>query len=386
MSEVKQFGPFELLHKIGAGGMAETFLSRVQGAEPGAEFVLKRILPEISGDPESEQAFVEEAELAASLKHPNIVSSLPAGSVEGRTYIPMEFIFGDDLRNVVQKSMARRKIPPDRFFIGVVAQAARGLAHAHEQKDEHGEPLELVHRDVSPPNIMIGFDGIVRMVDFGIARLRPGASSVRTGQLKGKFAYMSPEQALGINVDNRSDIFCLGIVLYELLTRKRLFRDDTALKTVRNVSRAQVQPPTEIRPTVHRDIEPIVLKALSRTATDRYQTADEFADALEGFLEKHGGPVTQEEIASIMKETCGDTIDVIKQVLGEDYAGPRPVDSLDIPELTPDPVPSDGDEQQDLAANDERKEPSKVIPIAITAIVGVAFVVALVFVIMSMSR
>lgn len=332
MIQMEQFGPFDLLHRLGAGGMAETFLTRVRGAEKGQEFVLKRILPEISGDPESERALIEEAKLAASLHHPNIVSSLPAGNVEGRTYIPMEFIFGDDLRNVVQKAMVKRKIPSDRFFLAVIAQAARGLGHAHAATDDTGASLELVHRDVSPPNIMLGFDGIVRVVDFGIARLRPGASTVRTGQLKGKFAYMSPEQALGIGVDKRSDIFCLGIVLYELLTRKRLFRDDTPLKTVRNVSKAQITPPTQVRPTLDQAIEPIVMKALARATDDRYASAEEFADAIDEYLANHGGPVETTEIAAVMRNTCGDSFDTMRQLIGEDYEGPLPVEDLKIPE------------------------------------------------------
>lgn len=332
MIQMEQFGPFDLLLRIGAGGMAETFLTRVRGAEKGQEFVLKRILPEISGEPESERAFIEEAKLAASLHHPNIVSSLPAGNIEGRAYIPMEFIFGDDLRNVVQKAMVKRKIPSDRFFLAVISQAARGLGHAHAATDDTGAPLELVHRDVSPPNIMLGFDGVVRVVDFGIARLRPGASTVRTGQLKGKFAYMSPEQALGIGVDKRSDIFCLGIVLYELLTRKRLFRDETPLKTVRNVSKAQITPPTQIRPTLDPAIEPIVMKALARSSDDRYACAEDFADAIDNYLENHGGPVDVAEIGAVMRSTCGDSFDSMRQLIGEDYEGPLPVEALNIPE------------------------------------------------------
>ncbi|MFN7147789.1 MAG: serine/threonine-protein kinase, partial [Myxococcota bacterium] len=222
-----QFGRYQLLERIAAGGMAEVFLARSFGVE-GFEkrLVIKRILPELAQNPRFVQMFVHEAKLSVSLAHPNIVQVFDLGKVGDDPYMAMEYIQGRDLTQVLRVLRRNGERLPIPIAVTIAAAVARGLAYAHARAAPDGRPLHIVHRDVSPHNIMVSYEGDVKLVDFGIARLvgeREGADAKRPGG--GKFAYMSPEQAAGKPLDHRSDIFSLGVVLFEMLAGRRLFAD-----------------------------------------------------------------------------------------------------------------------------------------------------------------
>ncbi|MBU6161480.1 MAG: protein kinase [Myxococcales bacterium] len=322
MSTPETFGPYTLLQELAQGGMAVTWLGRVSSDEAGRELVIKRILPEVAGDAEVRAFFEEEARTAMLLDHENLVRTWDYGQDHGEHYIAMEYIWGQDLRRIVERGQAVGQFIPQRLVVDIVARAARGLYVAHNAVDERGRPVGLVHRDVSPPNIMVGFDGKVKVVDFGIAKAESHYMKVRPGQLKGKFSYMSPEQVQGLEIDHRSDIFALGIVLYELTTRKRLFRADSDMATIRLVSEARFDAPHRVRADYPPRLEEIVMKALAREPRDRYQSAWDFAQALENFLKETRSEPTPAQLASYMKEIFADQIEDIEALIAPGYAGP----------------------------------------------------------------
>lgn len=277
------FGQFELICPLAAGGMAVTHLARLRGDDPGREFVLKRIRPEIASEDELRDLFRVEASIAKGLTHPNIVRTLHDGDVEGELYLVLEYVWGADLRDV-GKAARKQGVPiPPTLIARIIADAARGLHFAHEYR-VRGARIGLVHRDVSPPNIMVGFDGTVSVIDFGIARVEREFQRVRQGQLKGKFAYMSPEQVEGLAIDRRSDIFSLGILLWEFTVGRRLFKATSNIATMTAIAAAEVQPPTTIHPEYDSALEAIVLKALARDPAARFQRADDLASALDDWL------------------------------------------------------------------------------------------------------
>ena len=319
------FGEYSLLTKIATGGMAETFLARRTGDDaPGGEFVVKRILPQLSEDPTFIERFRQEASVAASLDHPNIARVFQCGqSADGETFIAMEYIWGEDLRRIAERGMTAGRFLSIQQAVKVCAEVANALAAVHEQADADGAPLHLVHRDVSPPNIMVGFDGGVRLVDFGIALFdSSSAKSVRQGQLQGKFGYMSPEQVEGLEIDHRSDIFSLGTVLYEFTTRKRLFKGENDLATMKVVAESKVRPPSESLPSYPPELERIVLKALAGDRKKRFSTAAEMRDALLIFIEQQGDSVESEELAQYMRRLFPDRMDDLEALLGSGYEGP----------------------------------------------------------------
>ncbi len=316
------FGPFHLLHKLARGGMAETWLARAENDETGHELVIKRILPEVAGDADVRAFFVEEARTAKLLDHENLVRTWDVGEAEGEHYIAMEYIWGMDLRRIAERGQAVGQFIPLRLVVDICMRVARGLFVAHNLADDRGRPVGLVHRDISPPNIMVGFDGKVKLVDFGIAKAESHYMKVRPGQLKGKFSYMAPEQVQGLEVDARTDIFALGTVLYELTTRKRLFKGDSDMATIKLVSEARFDPPHRVRADYPPRLEEIVLKALARDPADRYADAREFATALENYLKETRSEPTQAQLANYVREIFVDELETIEEILGDGYAGP----------------------------------------------------------------
>lgn len=278
-----RFGNFELLTPLAAGGMAVTHLARHADDPTSPVVVVKRIRPEIASEDELRELFRAETEFAQGLVHPNIVRTLGAGEVDGELYLLLEFVQGADLRDIGKTvGRAKEKIPT-AAVASIIRSAARGLDHAHDYGPT-GKSLGLVHRDVSPPNIMVGFDGRVAVIDFGIARVERAYQRVREGQLKGKFAYMSPEQVEGLAVDRRSDVFSLGILLWEFTVGRRLFKTTSNIATLAAISEARVTRPSELLPDYDTALESIVMKALARDRRDRFQTAGELADALDAWL------------------------------------------------------------------------------------------------------
>ncbi|MBI5478859.1 MAG: serine/threonine protein kinase, partial [Deltaproteobacteria bacterium] len=234
------FGRYELLRKIAAGGMGQVLLAR-KGAEGFEKLVvIKRILPHLVEDEEFFTMFMDEARITMRLDHPNIARINEFGVENGIHYIEMEYVAGEDVRRVDKRARAVGQTIPLGIILRIMADAAAGLDFAHKAKDARGLPLNLVHRDVSPQNVLVGFDGAVKLIDFGVAKAAGRAQHTATGILKGKFPYMSPEQADGLEMDGRSDVFALAIVMWELLTGKRLFKGENELMTQRLVKACQV--------------------------------------------------------------------------------------------------------------------------------------------------
>jgi serine/threonine protein kinase len=283
LSEPIQFGKYTLFERIGRGGMADVYKGRVSGPQ-GFErtFVVKRILPHLSEDPTFIKMFVEEAKLSARLAHPNIVQIFELGAVEGEYFISMEYIRGRDLSETMRAIWKTMGPPRPELVAYIGREACRALSYAHSLADERGRALGMIHRDVSPSNIMMSYEGAVKLLDFGIAKaLGEAPETTKSGTMKGKYAYMAPEQTEGDDVDHRIDIFSCGIVLHEVLTGRRLFKGQNDVLTIERVRRCEVPPPSQQNPMVPPELDAIVLKALARNRDDRWATAADMADALD---------------------------------------------------------------------------------------------------------
>lgn len=282
----QDFGKYRLLKRIATGGMAEIFLARVRSGE-GPLLVIKRMLPGLDEDPRYVSMFLDEARIASKLEHPNVVQVLDVGQIDGAYFSAMPYIEGKDLRRTRNQLKRLGRQMPIPIAVRVVSEAALGLGYAHKLLDPlTATPLGVVHRDVSPQNIMVGFDGQVRLLDFGVAKAEGKVGRTQTGVLKGKYSYMAPEQALDGHVDARSDLFALGIVLYEACTETRLFKGEGELATLQAVMSCQVPSPRQLRPEIPDDLEALILKSLSPKPEDRFQDAGAFSAALEDHLER----------------------------------------------------------------------------------------------------
>src|SRR4051812_35338928 len=272
--------------------MAEVFKGRIQG--PGGferTFVVKRILPHLSDDASFINMFVEEAKLSARLAHPNIVHIFELGAVDGEYFISMEYIRGHDLSETMRAIWKTMGPPRPELVAYIGREACRGLSYAHGLTDENGRLLGMVHRDISPSNVMLSYEGAVKLLDFGIAKALGDAPEItKSGTMKGKYAYMAPEQAEGRDVDHRIDIFAAGIVLYEVLTGRRLFKGANDVQTIEKIRRCDVRPPSEVNPNCPPELDAIVLCALARDRAQRFATAGEMADALDEVV--HAAHVT----------------------------------------------------------------------------------------------
>ena len=283
LTEPIQFGKYSLFELIGRGGMAEVYKGRIQGPA-GFErtFVVKRILPHLSDDPNFIKMFVEEAKLSARLAHPNIVHIFELGAVDGEYFISMEYIRGHDLSETMRAIWKTMGPPRPELVAYIGREACRGLNYAHGLTDEHGRLLGMIHRDVSPSNVMLSYEGAVKLLDFGIAKaLGDAPETTKSGTMKGKYAYMAPEQTEGENIDHRSDIFACGIVLHEVLTGRRLFKGNNDVQTIERVRRCEVPPPSLQNPAVPPELDAIILKALARNPDDRWADAADMANALD---------------------------------------------------------------------------------------------------------
>jgi serine/threonine-protein kinase len=322
-SAERQFGRYDLLYRLAAGGMARLFVARFEGME-GFEKLLaiKRIHSHLAEDREFVKMFFDEARLAARITHPNVVQVIELGQCQNDYFIAMEYVHGESLAHLLRVTH-----PPYPIGARIVADAAAGLHEAHELRDNHGEPLNVVHRDVSPQNILISYKGAVKVTDFGVARARDNIHITSGGTLKGKFGYMSPEQAMAQEVDRRSDVFSLGIVLYETTTRKRLFKGDGSVETLKKVTSGEIVPPTRLLKDYPPRLEQIVLTALERDPSLRYQTAQEMEHELERFIVSCGAPVLPSEISSLMTGVFGARIAEKQRLLRR---APVTVDPLDL--------------------------------------------------------
>lgn len=300
-----QFGNYYLLERVAAGGMAEVFRSKSVGREGTERIVaLKRILPMVAADKELVSLFIDEAKLVIQLNNPNICKVFDWGKVEDSYYLAMEYISGCTLRQAFQRCKEQEidgsaTMPLAQACL-IAMKLCEGLDYAHNKKDTLGNDLGLVHRDVSPPNVMISYEGEVKLIDFGIAKVQTHRQTESSAP-KGKFSYMSPEQARGEPLDRRSDIFSLGIVLYELLTGERLFPVDNDLSVLEKIRNVEIVPPSTINRRIPEELERIVLKALSRAPADRYQTAVELNSDLQQSLYASGEFYSRKELSAWMK-------------------------------------------------------------------------------------
>jgi eukaryotic-like serine/threonine-protein kinase len=304
-----KLGNNELVLRIGRGGMATVWVARELARDQDRLVAVKAMLLELADDPEFVKMFRDEVRLVRAIRHPNVVEVHDVGEEAGVMWMSMEWVEGESLHTVIAEAGKRRAIPAE-MAVRIIADVASGLHAAHELRDEQGQSRGVVHRDISPHNILIGADGAIKLVDFGVAKAVGRASeATRVGQLKGKFGYMSPEQARGQPVDRRSDVFSLGIVLFELTTGRRLFRGETDLQTLELVTMGQVPAPTSIDPSYPRELERIVLTALERDLGKRYATAAALESELRGFLKAAHMVVPKSGIAALLKRVVGDRIE-----------------------------------------------------------------------------
>ncbi|HVU51093.1 MAG TPA: serine/threonine-protein kinase, partial [Polyangia bacterium] len=297
------FGKYYLLERINVGGMAEVFKAKTFGVE-GFERLLavKRILPNIAEDEEFIAMFIDEAKIAVQLQHANIAQIFDLGKVDDSYFIALEHVHGKDLRSIFDRLRGKGEVMPIQQACHIIMQVCEGLDYAHNKRDAQGRELHLVHRDISPQNVLIGYEGEVKLIDFGIAKAAGKASKTQAGILKGKFGYMSPEQVRGLPIDRRSDIFSVGIVLYELLTNERLFVGESDFSTLEKVRNVEIMPPSSYNKKIPEELERIVLKVLAKDPEDRYQNAIDLHDDLQSFLHKIGEFYSRKDLAAWMKK------------------------------------------------------------------------------------
>ncbi|MEN0058300.1 MAG: serine/threonine-protein kinase [Bdellovibrio sp.] len=304
-SSVEQFGKYILLERLAAGGMAEVYLSKSTGAVGVNKFVaIKRILPQYSDHQEFIDMFKEEAKIAVNLNHGNVVSIYDFGVERGQFFLVMEYVEGRNLRQILNELKKSNTQFTTEQIIYIVKEVAAGLDHAHRCIDgTTGKPLNIVHRDMSPQNIMVSFEGEVKIIDFGIAKAETQLEATKAGTLKGKYGYMSPEQADGQPIDPRTDIFSLGIVLWELLANDRLFTSNSEAAILRKIRECQVPSIRKINPSIPPELERIVNKALAKDKSLRYQTAAALNRDLNRFLNTQYPDFSPHDFSVFMKNS-----------------------------------------------------------------------------------
>ena len=279
-----RIGPYQVLERISAGGMAEVYRAKQTGADNFERPVaIKRILPHIARDPNFIAMFQAEAKLAVQLQHGNICQIYQLGRHEDSFYIALEYVDGRDVGAILDLHQKQGKPIPLPQACYIIGRVCEGLDYAHNKKSSQGEPLNIIHRDISPPNLLISYEGEIKLIDFGLAKAVGSSVQTQAGIIKGKLAYMSPEQVRGATLDLRSDVFAVGIVFFELLTARRLFRRDSDLETFDAVRQCRVPRPSEINPDIPKALEEILLTALARDIDKRYQSAGAMNEAIQDF-------------------------------------------------------------------------------------------------------
>jgi eukaryotic-like serine/threonine-protein kinase len=302
-------GRYRIVDEIGIGGMASVHLARMDGPGGFQKWVaIKKIHSHLVEDESFVQMFLDEARVAARISHPNVATVFDLGKHEDTYWIAMEYLHGEPLREVMRRTEELGTAMPPEIACRVIADAAEGLHAAHELLGKNGEKLGLVHRDVTPHNLFVTYDGVTKVVDFGIAKFSSRMSHTRAGTLKGKLAYMSPEQVHGEGIDRRTDIFALGVVLWELTTGQRLFRMESDLDTLAKVQECNVPRPSTLIRGYPVDLEKIVMKALSKNRGERFRTAREFSRALQSLLMRRGLFIASDEVAAYTQSIFNDRI------------------------------------------------------------------------------
>jgi serine/threonine protein kinase len=302
-----RFGKYVLLNRIAVGGMAEIFLARQEGLEGFEKTIcIKRIRPHLSSQPNFVRMFLNEAKLAAQLNHPNIVQIYDLGRINESYFIAMEYISGRDMSRIIPKG-EKKEIPfPTIYALKIASNCLEGLYYAHTKTDAYGNPLNIVHRDITPENVLVGFNGTVKIVDFGIAKASTQLEQTRAGEIKGKLSYMSPEQAMGQQLDARSDIFALGAVLYEWITGYKLFTGENEMAILKSIIDGKIYPPSYFKEDVPEAVEKILMKALAKDREDRYQSAWEMQFDVDTFVAASQFTPSNIHLANFLKQIFDD--------------------------------------------------------------------------------
>lgn len=303
--EPQRFGKYQIVERIAAGGMAEIFKARLDGIGGfHRTFAIKRILPHLTTNPEFVDMLVDEAKIAGLLSHANIVQILDLGSIDAQYYIAMEYVNGRDLGQLLARCAEKGITLPVPHAVYLLLEMLKGLEYAHNRQVMRGGrpvPLNIVHRDISPANVLVSFQGEVKLTDFGIAKASVKALETVSGVVKGRFDYMSPEQASGQDVDQRSDVFSAGVVLYEVLTGRHPFRQPGEMATLEAIRRGTYEPPSFVNPDVPYALDLVVEQALKTSPAERYQTATAFKDALDRFFHDAGFIFSASTLAAFLK-------------------------------------------------------------------------------------
>jgi len=303
----RQFGPYRLVRQIAVGGMAEIHLAKTKGIAGFEKYVaLKMIHPNFAEDDQFIQMLVDEAKIAVQLTHGNIAQTFDLGRVGDTYYITMEYVDGADLYKILRRASEQDIEMPLDVCAFISKEVCSALDHAHRKRDNFGKQLGIVHRDVSPQNVLISYSGEIKLVDFGIAKATMKARQTAVGVIKGKYYYMSPEQAWGEKIDHRSDIFSAGIVLYEMITGQMLYLEEDLHKLLEMARKADIAPPSKLRKGVPPQLSRIVMHALAKSPTDRYQSAGDMASDLERFLHTYSPVFTASKVAQLVKRVVGD--------------------------------------------------------------------------------
>lgn len=296
----KRFGRYEILEHLATGGMAKIYKASTSA---NRIFSLKKILPDFSKNEEFIQMFLQEAKISLNLKHPNVIRVYDFGQVEESYYLAMEYVFGQNLGAILKRSVSAKIHIPIPIASYLILECCRGLDYAHSLADNFGNNIGVIHRDISPPNILVSYNGEPKILDFGIAKAVSFAQSrvTRSGVLKGKFSYMSPEQARGEDLNPQSDVFSLGIVFWELLTSQSLFYSKDELETLERVRKANVKAPSKIRKSVSKELDKIVLRALDPKLKKRFSSCQEFAEAISQFINKNYSHTDHRDVAKFVR-------------------------------------------------------------------------------------
>jgi serine/threonine protein kinase len=310
LKQAERFGKYTLLQRLAIGGTAEISLARYDGIGGFEKLVaLKRLLPNLCEDRSQVAQFLNEARIGAVLAHPNVVQFYEVGEVEGRYFIAMEYVHGTDLERIARWLAQSSSRMPVEIALRVVSEVCSGLHYAHERTDAGGRPLGIVHRDISPANVLVSYDGAVKLIDFGVAKLLDRESLGRSGNFRGKFAYMSPEQCAGEPLDARSDIFSVGIVLYEVTLARRPFAGENQFQILRQITEGMAIPPRAVDPTFPIELEAIVLRALAQRREERYPTAREMQADLEQFGAWRGYRSSSVDVAEFVTQLLATASD-----------------------------------------------------------------------------
>src|SRR5439155_8237781 len=336
------YGPYRLLERVALGGMAEVFKAKRSGVEGFEKIVaVKRLLPHLSNNKEFVDMFVDEAKMVAGLTHPNVVQIFELSRVDKSYYIAMEYVHGRDLRSILRRARDRGTRMPLELCALVASRVCSALEYAHRKKDDRGRPMMIVHRDISPQNILISFEGEVKLTDFGIAKAASKATITEVGALRGKLLYMSPEQAWGKPMDRRSDLFSLGIVFYEMVTDQKPFLGNSEVSILETVRECKVAPPRTLNPRIPESLERVVMKALERDPDRRYQDAADMSRDLEAVMRESQPPPSPAALARLM-ENLYEPREREDAVAEESPAEPAPPPPAKEPPASPPPTESTG--------------------------------------------